>query len=415
MRLKILAISDTHLGNSVSLLSSSRGRQHLGETLRRWLFPHGEAEIDELILVGDILDRAWAPLPEVRTCARDFIETLRDVAAIGRVVYLVGDHDHTLWTAYREKRLRGESDPRGLTGPRGDTLVEGGRRRDESGNAMELLSIFFDYPSGPIWREIERGKGPDFVIANPVYARRVAGRIYAFTHGTHFRKEMVWPRWMKVPADFLAPNKGFEARRIDPGHDIRHADSMEELEWIVASLVDDVRPVYEDNRAASWLRRLHHRRAVLRGKFDKVSGITRESGLFSWEELARVPQERLRRLAGGQIKHEALRWWQKYFLPHLLDHLEEGGFPREDLAFVFGDTHDGGWGEMPLDSGGWVRIYNLGGWVLYDSSGHPDCHLLAVGEGGEEWLLDVSFGGIEEQELRPSNRRRRPHHSGIGE
>ncbi len=90
MRLKILAISDAHLGNSVSLLSSSRGRRHLGETLLRWLFPHGEAEIDELILVGDILDRAWAPLPRVRTCARDFIDTLRYLAAIGRVVYLVG-------------------------------------------------------------------------------------------------------------------------------------------------------------------------------------------------------------------------------------------------------------------------------------------------------------------------------------
>jgi hypothetical protein len=398
MRLKILAISDTHLGNSVSLLSSSRGSRHLRETLRRWLLPHDEAQIEELILVGDILERAWAPLPKVRTCARDFIETLRDVAAIEKVIYLMGDHDHTLWTAYREKRLGGESDTRGITGPRGDTLVKEGNHRDETGEATELLSIFFGHLSGPLWKEIEQGKGPDFVIANPVYARRVAGRTYAFAHGTHFRKDIVWPRWMKLPADFLTPNGGFGVQRIDPGHDVRHADSMEDLERILASFVDDVRPVYEDNRAASWLRRLHHRRAVLRGKFDKVSSITKESRLFSWEELAQSPQERIRRLAtDGQLEHESLRWWQKYFLPHLLEHLEEGGFPQEDLAFVFGDTHDGGWGEMPLDSGGRVRLYNLGGWVLYDAKGHPDCHLFAVDEAGEEYLLDASFGEVEEE------------------
>ena len=157
MQLKMLGISDTHLGNSVSLLSSSRGRRHLRETLRAQLGFDGELEIEELILVGDILDRAWAPLPEVRACARDFIETLKDLAAIGKVVYLVGDHDHILWTAYREneKRLHEERDPRGITGPRGDTLVEGGHRRDESGDATELLSIFFGHPSDPLWREIE--------------------------------------------------------------------------------------------------------------------------------------------------------------------------------------------------------------------------------------------------------------------
>jgi hypothetical protein len=52
---------------------------------------------------------------------------------------------------------------------------------------------------------------------------------------------------------------------------------------------------------------------------------------------------------------------------------------------------------MPLDSGGRVRLYNLGGWVLYDAKGHPDCHLFAVDEAGEEYLLDASFGEVEEE------------------
>ena len=91
-----------------------------------------------------------------------------------------------------------------------------------------------------------------------------------------------------------------------------------------------------------------------------------------------------------------MRWWRKYFLPHMLAYLEDNGLAREEITFVFGDTHNGGWGELPLGSGGQIRIYNLGGWVLYDVKGHPDCHLIAIDQGGEEYLLDVSFRGVEE-------------------
>ncbi len=182
MRLKMLAISDTHLADSVSLLSSLRGRQHLAETLGQQFAPEGELEIKELILVGDILERAFSPLPEVLAAARSFIEVLRGVAAIDRIVYLVGDHEHTLWTAYR-RRLCGEDDPHGITEPSDDLLLERGRRRDEHESATELLAVFFGYPSGSLWKEIEREAGLDFVIANPLYAKRVAGRTYVFAHG----------------------------------------------------------------------------------------------------------------------------------------------------------------------------------------------------------------------------------------
>lgn len=61
MRLKILAVSDTHLGDKVSLLSSPRGREHLCETLREQFGSDGELEIEELILVGDILEEPGRP------------------------------------------------------------------------------------------------------------------------------------------------------------------------------------------------------------------------------------------------------------------------------------------------------------------------------------------------------------------
>ncbi len=155
MRLKMLAISDTQLGDSVSLLSSPRGRRHLAETLRRRLGDQGELEVEELTLVDDILERVFSPLFKVLTDARDFIDMLRGAATIRRIVYLMGYHDRVLWTAYR-KRLCSEDSPFGRTPPSGDLLLERGRHRDERQNATELLSIFFAYPSGRLWKEIER-------------------------------------------------------------------------------------------------------------------------------------------------------------------------------------------------------------------------------------------------------------------
>ena len=246
MRLKMLAISDTHLGDSVSLLSSPTGRRHLAEELRRQLGGQGELEVEELILVGDILERAFSPLSKVLGHARDFIEALRGVAAVRRIVYLVGDHDHVLWTAYR-KRLSGEDDPYGITPPSGDLLLEGGRRRDERQSATELLSMFLAYPSGRLWKEIEREADMDFAIANPLYAKWAAGRTYVFTHGTHFRREVVAPAWVKELADLLTPD---EILDIGSYPDVSNANNLAELERIVAPFVDNLWSAYEDSRVA---------------------------------------------------------------------------------------------------------------------------------------------------------------------
>jgi len=42
------------------------------------------------------------------------------------------------------------------------------------------------------------------------------------------------------------------------------------------------------------------------------------------------------------------------------------------------------------------RIYNCGGWVMHnDKNYHPACHIFAVDEGGDEYLLDVSYEGVK--------------------
>jgi len=62
MKLKILAISDTHLGEETSLLSYPIGVQHLWKVLRQTFSdnPEEKFDVEEMILLGDIPDRALA-------------------------------------------------------------------------------------------------------------------------------------------------------------------------------------------------------------------------------------------------------------------------------------------------------------------------------------------------------------------
>ena len=73
--------------------------------------------------------------------------------------------------------------------------------------------------------------------------------------------------------------------------------------------------------------------------------------------------------------------------------LSDEGLDTRDLTFVYGDTHKGGWGDYTSGTST-IRIYNTGGWVVHNAKHHPSCQLFAVDQGGEEYLLDVSFRDV---------------------
>ena len=76
-------------------------------------------------------------------------------------------------------------------------------------------------------------------------------------------------------------------------------------------------------------------------------------------------------------------------------YLEDNGFPKDDVTFVYSDTHAGGWGELTSNSGEPIRVYNCGGWTVSPSkTHHPACHIFAVDEAGEEYLFDLSFKNV---------------------
>jgi hypothetical protein len=408
MRLKILAISDTHLGKGTSLLSFPCGLRWLWKTLAQdrdfWkpVFPgfdpekEEKVEVDELILLGDIPDRTLSSTSQISSSTQAFNMVLGSTLNVKKSIYIPGNHDHTLWTNY--KNLRGGNvGPSGITDdPEGELVVERGERRDENRCAEEILSIFFGYPSGWAWTKIRDERKPDFAVANPVYAKQIDGRTYVFAHGTHFRIEVaseLEKRLIRI-ADALQLDR-LANLALEPLHDLSEATSLEELEQCVGPFVDSLWPSSRNN-PTSQCDELRYLCTRLRGGPEKRRATPEESRIFFRGGLPQASEDRINKLtANDEPLDRSLERWRRHFLPHMLAYLGAKGFSRDDVTFVYGDTHRGGWGELPSGSGGRTRIYNCGGWVADGKGHHPACHLFAVGENGEEYLLDISFRGAE--------------------
>jgi hypothetical protein len=401
MELKFLAISDTHLGEDTSLLSFPRGRQHLWENLRA-VFGNGDKfKIDEMILLGDIPDRTLSSTSQIITHTNAFIQTLGSAAQITRGGYIPGNHDHTLWTTYRERRY-GEGQKYGISEPEGELIVEGGKPSNNGEKTFEeLLSIFFGYPHGSAWRQILEDEQFDFAIANPLYAKKINGRTYVFTHGTHFRQDVTMPEWIKKVADYMEIDEALGKIEIKSDCDVDDANNLKELEMAVSPFVDSLWPSSHTN-PTSRSDQFWYLLTTLSAKFQKKRPLIPEkSELFSWPDLKNTPDSRIKQLTPpGKPMHDSIERWQKYFLKHMLNFLKEKQLLTDatnELVFVYGDTHDGGWGELTKNYDGRdisIRIYNCGGWVVHNKEDHPACHLFAVDEDGNEYLLDVSFKDV---------------------
>jgi hypothetical protein len=408
MRLKLLAISDTHLGKETSLLSFPCGLRWLWKILAQdqgfWkpIFPdfdpekEEKVEVDELILMGDIPDRTLSSTSRISSSTQAFNMMLESALDIKKSIYIPGNHDHTLWTNYKDLR-NGSAGSSGITdAPEGDLIVERGERRDENRCAEEILSIFFGHPLGWAWTKIKDERKPDFAIANPVYAKQIDGRTYVFAHGTHFRIEVaskLEKRLIQI-ADFLQLDR-LANLQLEPIHDLSKATSLEELEQYVGPFVDSLWPSSRNN-PTSRCDELRYLCTRLRDGAGKRRAAPEGSEIFFGEGLRQASEDRINKLTvNDKPLDKSVEHWRTYFLPHMLAYLEFKGFSQDNVTFVYGDTHRGGWGELPSGSGGRVRIYNCGGWVVDNKEHHPACHLFAVGEDGEEHLFDISFRGAE--------------------
>jgi hypothetical protein len=164
-----------------------------------------------------------------------------------------------------------------------------------------------------------------------------------------------------------------------------------------------------------WVLRRHLRLGV-QGKRPSPE----ETARIAWNELKNYPQ-RVKPLCGDpsapgypDLSHGNLQRLQDLVLRHMLKFVNaevRDLATMDGLTLVYGDTHEGGFAELALNLNTLqmvapnapqpagkkidMHIVNTGAWLVETSDRHPACHLFAVDDSGNEYLLDVSYDGIK--------------------
>jgi hypothetical protein len=421
MKLNCLVISDTHVGEPNSLLSFPKGLQELWYSLRN-NFGNDDPlntplEVDEIILLGDIPDRTLSSTSEIQTQTGELVRTLLSAVKTNRVVYVIGNHDHTLWTNY----IAGTQNPGAniwdITGPSGVNIIDPKLGRKQQVKAEELLSIFLEYNYGSTWNDIVKSFATDkpfeFVLANPLYAKKFKDRMYVFTHGTYFRPDVCLTPFKKGILAQLA--NAVADLDVDPGENVKGATDVRDYERRVYRFVDTLWPSARNNPLTKadeiWVLRRQ-----LRIGMDKPRPCPGATQCIPWDKLGGQPKiiEPLCPTSTSSSKLNLkgnLDNLQKFALNHLISYIEKeiGSLTgAKGLTFVYGDTHLGGFAEVGLDLDGHqmvplpaasskildMHVVNTGAWLVEYPGRHPACDLFAVDDSGNEYVLDVSYKDI---------------------
>ncbi len=102
-KIKVLALSDLHLGEEECLLNICEGKKNVIQTTVEKITElskgNGEFEsgIESLILIGDIVELSEAKDKQAYETTKFFLSSLLSKVSVREIVYLVGNHDHHLW------------------------------------------------------------------------------------------------------------------------------------------------------------------------------------------------------------------------------------------------------------------------------------------------------------------------------
>lgn len=308
---RTVVISDMHFGDETQLLDDRRLVDRLMEALAT-----GEP-IDELILLGDVLD-LWVKttVPALRQ-ARYFIESLTRLPDVKRIIYIPGNHDHQMFLdAFRLEMdvqiMQGDLSIPKFTPARsyGETLISA------LGNPKSRVPFSMVYP---------------FLV------RRVHDKEVLYSHGHHldfFATEFGWARTFWLGRHII------KARRKNATlHDIEMANipfcgAMSVWPWVPELVDEGLRYYHVISFFAKLFRSKNLQQSPLRDSlikqnYDEISGL----------------------------------------LP-LFEH------PHPD-CFIFGHTHRPGAGRIP-ESG--ILVANSGAWTRGDDETIPSRTWIEVGD-----------------------------------
>lgn len=392
-RLAYMCISDLHSGALSSVLTpltsgldyDPDGQSSTAETFGKAIGATltsmiGEDTPPELILLGDAVDLSFSPPDRCAAVLHKFLGAVYQTpgALSGQMMFLPGNHDHSLWTAERYD-LRAENGA--IPGFR--HVTDAFQTADKCPNSRILEGI-----AAPLNLNL---KVPTF-YPNMGLTNAAGDRAVMLHHG-HFIESTY--RMMNGVVEILS---GGDA----PGGDVQTLEMLNG-EWIdfgwstigsAGLLGKDVSVVYHNllngAESAKFQKRIAgHLAHLIAHKFDLpptklieegLSMVARgivESLVGSYSQLERYAFNDA--LSAGSVK--LLRaYLTEAVLPQMQNELPNG--PPDRTTFIFGHTHKPFEDQIVADGFDQpVGVYNTGGWVL-------DTSLLSTVEGASAVFID---------------------------
>lgn len=93
---RIVALSDLHLGEDESTLREEKVVNNLRDELQKM------GQIDQLVLLGDVLDLSMASFSQAVEIAKEFFSKIGGLDEIKEIIFVPGNHDHHLWVQHIE-------------------------------------------------------------------------------------------------------------------------------------------------------------------------------------------------------------------------------------------------------------------------------------------------------------------------
>lgn len=323
---KIVVISDTHFGDKSQLLDDLHLVDRFVEVLA------GLGPIDELILLGDIVDLWMSTVVPSMEAARVFIDRLSQLDNVKKFLYVPGNHDHQMFM----DAFRLELDVRIM---QGDLSVPAFLPARSYGDSL-LTGI------------VHPKTRTHFPLIYPYVSRNVNGSKVILAHGHHldfYATHEGWDRQFWLGRHIMKKKKAKSTLYDIEMANIPFCGAMSVWPW-VPELVDEGVRYYH-----------------LFNFFEK---------LFRSDKLLESP------LRDSLIKDNYDE------IKMLLPQLE----PGEPACFVYGHTHRPGIGKFPdtgmivVNSGSWTRLEDPSvptrTWVEIDG----DVKLMRLGADGPELL-----------------------------
>jgi predicted phosphodiesterase len=304
---------------------------HLGTASGRDLLRHDDVlaaligaldGIDELVLLGDVVELRELPLPESIAAARPILAQIGRAMAGGRITILAGNHDHQLVAPLVERlRMDGRPlEPATVADPPGDGPL------GLVAQALAVPEVRVAYPGVWVRDDVYATHGHYLDVHNtvPSLERLAIGAVQRFTG--------------RVPDGPLAPDD-YEAA-LAPVYALGYS--------LAQNAARRAKPVRQDRSAKAWQAIAGNGRRSVSGRLLGGVAVPAAVGLLNAAGLGPLRPE----LTGEALRDSALEGMRT-----VIDRL---GL-HDARHVVFGHTHrsgphdgDAGWGPL-INSGSWIH------------------------------------------------------------